>query len=80
MTVNEHLLLENSSVVAALVIVGLMDFTRVDAAIAAALANRDGQGLQLLLDLMEQTLFSDEPQALRADFAKQSHGDVEMVQ
>ncbi|RMD44814.1 hypothetical protein DV735_g261, partial [Chaetothyriales sp. CBS 134920] len=68
MTANEHLLLANPNVVAALVIVGLMDFTRVDTAIAATLAARDPQGLQLLSDLLDQTLFNEEPQAMRADF------------
>ncbi|RMZ75215.1 hypothetical protein DV737_g5410, partial [Chaetothyriales sp. CBS 132003] len=69
MTANEHLLLANSNVIAALVIVGLMDFSRVDTAIAATLGARDPQGLQLLSDLLDQTLFNDEPQAMRADFA-----------
>ncbi|RMZ88294.1 hypothetical protein DV736_g4478, partial [Chaetothyriales sp. CBS 134916] len=69
MTANDNLLLANSNVIAALVIVGLMDFTRVDTAIAATLAARDPQGLQLLSDLLDQTLFNDEPQAMRADFA-----------
>ena len=69
MTANEHLLMQSSNVIAALVIVGLMDFNRVDAAIALGLRNREQQSLQLLSELMDQTLFLDEPQALRADFA-----------
>lgn len=69
MTANEDLLMTNSNVVAALVIVGLMDFARVDAAIASAIVNRNQHGVQLLSELMDQTLFTDEPLALRADFA-----------
>ena len=69
MTANEHLLMQSSNVVAALVIAGLMDFNRVDNAISIALNNHEEQSLQLLSDLMDQTLFLDEPQALRADFA-----------
>ena len=69
MTANEHLLMQSSNVIAALVIVGLMDFNRVDAAIALGLSNHEQQSLQLLSELMDQTLFLDEPQALRADFA-----------
>ena len=69
MTANEHLLMQSSNVVAALVVVGLMDFNRVDAAIALALSSHEQQSLQLLSEVMDQTLFLDEPQALRADFA-----------
>lgn len=69
MTNNEQLLLGNANVVAALVIVGLMDFSRVDGYLADALNQRQPQGLQILSELMDQTLFLDEPQALRADFA-----------
>ena len=57
------------AVVAALLIVGLMDFNRVDHSISIALGNHEQQSLQLLSELMDQTLFLDEPQALRADFA-----------
>jgi CCR4-NOT transcription complex subunit 1 len=69
MTAHEHLLMHSSNVISALVIVGLMDFNRVDSAISMGLGNREQQSLQLLSDLMDQTLFLDEPQALRADFA-----------
>jgi CCR4-NOT transcription complex subunit 1 len=68
MTNNEPILLSSANVVAALVIVGLMDFSRVDSYLADALAQRQMQGLQILADLMDQTLFLDEPQAMRADF------------
>jgi CCR4-NOT transcription complex subunit 1 len=69
MTANEQPLMQSSNVVAALLIVGLMDFNRVDHSISVALSNHEQQSLQLLSDLMDQTLFLDEPQALRADFA-----------
>jgi CCR4-NOT transcription complex subunit 1 len=69
MTNNEQILLSNVNVVAALVIVGLMDFSRVDSHLADALNQRQPQGLQILSELMDQTLFLDEPQALRADYA-----------
>lgn len=68
MTNNEPMLLGNANVVAALVVVGLMDFSRVDAFLADALNQRQPQGLQILAELMDQTLFIDEPQALRSDF------------
>ena len=69
MTVNEPHLMASSNVVGALVSATLMDFNRVDTAIANILNAREPHGLQLLSDLMDQTLFVDEPQALRADFA-----------
>lgn len=69
MTSNEDLLLTSSNVVVALVTVGLMEFARVDVAIASMLMNRNTHGLQVLADMLDQTLFIDEPTALRADFA-----------
>ncbi|EXJ83029.1 hypothetical protein A1O3_06846 [Capronia epimyces CBS 606.96] len=69
MTANEDLLLASSNVVVALVTVGLMEFARVDVAIASMLMSRNTHGLQVLADMLDQTLFIDEPTALRADFA-----------
>ncbi|KAG9774430.1 General negative regulator of transcription subunit 1 [Exophiala dermatitidis] len=69
MSANEDLLLANSNVVVALVTVGLMEFARVDVAIASMLMSRNTHGLQVLSDMLDQTLFTSEPTALRADFA-----------
>ncbi|EXJ87677.1 hypothetical protein A1O1_04601 [Capronia coronata CBS 617.96] len=69
MSANEDLLLGSSNVVVALVTVGLMEFARVDIAIASMLMTRNAHGLQVLADILDQTLFTDEPTALRADFA-----------
>ena len=67
-TANEEALLSNSWVTAAFIQVGLMEFARVDSVIAQALRDHSELGLRLLHDLMNQTLFNDEPAALRADF------------
>lgn len=69
MTANEDLLLGSSNVVVALITVGLMEFARVDVAIAAILRSRNLHGLQVLAEIMDQTLFIEEPTAIRADFA-----------
>ncbi|KEF60909.1 uncharacterized protein A1O9_02473 [Exophiala aquamarina CBS 119918] len=69
MTANEDLLLGSSNVVVALLAVGLMEYTRVDIAIASVLMARNPHGLQVFADILDQTLFTDEPTALRADFA-----------
>ncbi|KAK5479251.1 CCR4-NOT core subunit cdc39 [Exophiala xenobiotica] len=69
MTANEDLLLASSNVVVALVTVGLMEFARVDVAVASILMSRNTHGIQVLSDILDQTLFTDEPVALRADFA-----------
>jgi len=69
MTANEDLLLGSSNVVVALITVGLMEFARVDVAIASILLSRNLHGLQVLAEIMDQTLFIDEPTAIRADFA-----------
>ncbi|KIW46905.1 uncharacterized protein PV06_02526 [Exophiala oligosperma] len=69
MTANEDLLLASSNVVVALVTVGLMEFARVDVAVASILMSRNTHGLKVLSDILDQTLFVDEPIALRADFA-----------
>ncbi|KIX02982.1 uncharacterized protein Z518_06532 [Rhinocladiella mackenziei CBS 650.93] len=69
MTANEDLLLASSNVVVALVTVGLMEFARIDVAIASILMSRNTHGLQVLAEILDQTLFTDEPTALRADFA-----------
>lgn len=69
MTANEDLLLASSNVIVALLTVGLMEFARVDVAIASLLMSRNAHGLQVLADILDQTLFADEPIALRADFA-----------
>ena len=68
MTTNEPILLSSANVVVALLIVGLIDFARVDAFLAEALNQRQPQALQILEELLDQTLFVAEPQALRADF------------
>ncbi|KAI1629947.1 CCR4-Not complex component, Not1-domain-containing protein [Exophiala viscosa] len=69
MTANEDLLLASSNVIVALLTVGLMEFARVDVAIASTLMSRNAHGLQVLANIFDQTLFTDEPIALRADFA-----------
>lgn len=69
MTANEDLLLASSNVVVALITVGLMEFARVDVAIASILMGRNMHGLQVLSEILDQTLFTDEPTAIRADFA-----------
>lgn len=67
-TANEEALLGNSWITAAFVQVGLMEFARVDSVISQALRDHSELGLRLLHDLMNQTLFNEEPAALRADF------------
>lgn len=67
-TNNEENLLGNSHVTGSLIHVGLMEFARVDSAIAGPLREHSELALRLLRDLMDQTLFNDEPLALRADF------------
>lgn len=67
-THSEENLLNNSWVTGSLIHVGLMEFARVDSAIAAPLRDHSELALRLLRDLMDQTLFNDEPLALRADF------------
>ncbi|OAP63421.1 hypothetical protein AYL99_02648 [Fonsecaea erecta] len=69
MTANEDLLLASSNVVVALITAGLMEFARVDVAIASGIMSRDVHGLHVLAEIMDQTLFTDEPTAIRADFA-----------
>lgn len=69
MTANEDLLLGSSNVVVSLLAVGLMEFARVDIAISTVLMARNPHGLQVFADILDQTLFTDEPTALRADFA-----------
>ena len=66
---HEETLLGSSSIVAALVNVGLMDLARIDAIITTFLRQHNEQALQLLSELMTLTLFNDEPIAIRADFA-----------
>ncbi|KAK5954222.1 CCR4-NOT core subunit cdc39 [Knufia fluminis] len=65
---HEDVLLGNASTVAAFISVGLMESNRVDNVLASAIRERSDIGLRLLRDLMDQTLFNDEPTALRADF------------
>jgi CCR4-NOT transcription complex subunit 1 len=65
---NEPVLLSNANVVAGLVAPGLMDLSRVDAYLADALLQREPQGLQILSELLDLTLFTAEPTTLRADF------------
>lgn len=69
MTANEELILGSANVVVALVTVGLWEISRVDTAISLSILNRNPHGLQILEEIMDQTLFTDEPIALRADFA-----------
>jgi len=69
MTAHEDLLLNSSNVIVALVTVGLMEYPRIDAAISTALLNKKQRALEVLSDVLDQTLFNDEPSALRADFA-----------
>ncbi|KAJ9610519.1 CCR4-NOT core subunit cdc39 [Cladophialophora chaetospira] len=69
MTANEEHILANSNVVVALFTVGLLEISRVDAAISSMIMNRNVRGLEILAEVMDQTLFTDEPSALRADFA-----------
>jgi CCR4-NOT transcription complex subunit 1 len=69
MTASEDLILASSNVVVALVTVGLLEISRVDAAISSLIFSRNMQGVRILKEIMDQTLFADEPTALRADFA-----------
>jgi len=65
---HEDVLLGNAFTVAAFISVGLMEANHIDNVIANAIREQSEGGLRLLRDLMDQTLFSDEPTALRADF------------
>lgn len=67
-TANEEPLLANCFIAVAFMYVGLMEHNRVDGVISSALREHSEVGLRLLHDLMEHTLFNDEPTALRADF------------
>ena len=69
MTANEELILASSNVVVALITAGLLEISRVDASISSSLVNHDTHGLDILEEIMDQMLFTDEPVALRADFA-----------
>ncbi len=69
MTANEELILASSNVVVALLNVGLLEISRVDAAISSLVMNHNVRGIEILSEVMDQTLFTDEPSALRADFA-----------
>lgn len=59
----------NAPVVVSLLDTGLLDFHRVDTMISKALHQHNQAALDFLIELMDQTLFSDRPIALRADFA-----------
>lgn len=69
MTANESILLGNSNIVVGLVAAGLMELVRVDIVISSLLAEKNMQALQVFSEILEQTMFTDEPIALRADFA-----------
>ncbi|OCT49130.1 putative Ccr4-Not transcription complex subunit (NOT1) [Cladophialophora carrionii] len=69
MTASEELILASSNVVVALITVGLLEISRVDAALSSSILNKNVRGLEILAEILDQTLFTDEPTALRADFA-----------
>ncbi|KAI9882676.1 MAG: Histone deacetylase hda1, partial [Watsoniomyces obsoletus] len=62
-------LMFNAPVVVSLLDTGLLDFHRVDTMISKALYQHNPASVDFLTEIMDQTLFSDRPIALRADFA-----------
>ena len=75
LALQEDPILNNTSVTVALVEHGLVDFGRLDTIIAPALKQHNEQALKLLSELMNETLFAEEPIALRSDFV----GSLEMM-
>lgn len=69
MAAQEDSFRSNASVTIALLDAGLLEFNRIDGILAKALQQRWTPSLKVLSDLMDHTLFSEEPTALRADFA-----------
>lgn len=69
LAVQEDTIISNAPVTIALVDNGLIEFSRIDAVIWKALHQRSELALKLLSDLMDETLFTEEPIALRSDYA-----------
>lgn len=64
---DEHLF--NVPVTVALIDAGLLDIRRVDMVITRLILQKNVNALELLDNLMNRVLFSDEPSALRSDFS-----------
>ncbi|KAF2644937.1 Not1-domain-containing protein [Massarina eburnea CBS 473.64] len=59
----------NATVMVALMEVGLMDMQRLNSTIAKAIQERRLAAVEMLSSLLDETLLSEHPSALRADFA-----------
>ncbi|KAF1959685.1 Not1-domain-containing protein [Byssothecium circinans] len=59
----------NATVMVALMEVGLMDMQRLNSTIAKAIHDRRLAAVEMLSSLLDETLLSEHPSALRADFA-----------
>lgn len=64
---DEHMF--NVPVTVALIDAGLLDIRRVDMILAKLILQRNTAALDVLVDLMDQILFNEEPSALRSDFS-----------
>ena len=69
MTSQEEVHFANVPVTVALIKAGLIEFSRVDTALAKAILQSSEHALSLLAELLDRLLFTSEPIALRADFS-----------
>jgi CCR4-NOT transcription complex subunit 1 len=68
-TIHEDDRIFNTTVMVALMAVGLMDMQRLNSTIAKAIHERRLAAVEMLSGLLDETLLSEHPSALRADFA-----------
>ncbi len=68
MTNQEETHITNVPVTVALIRAGLMEFSRIDTILNKAILQNSEHALNLLSELLDQLLFTNEPIALRADF------------